>query len=97
VLIDATHAHAAERAAASALGAEIGVSFVGLWLEAPLETRVARIGGRAHDASDADADVARRQRAELLGEPGWRALDAAGGAQATLQQARVASQAGAGI
>ena len=97
VLIDATHTHAAEREAAAALGAEIAVPFVGLWLEAPLETRVARISGRHGDASDADADVARRQRAELLGEPGWRALDAAGGAQATLQQARVASQAGAGI
>jgi predicted kinase len=97
VLIDATHAHAAERAAASALAKEMGVPFAGLWLEAPLETRVSRIAGRSGDASDADADVARRQRAERLSEPGWRVIDAAGEAQTTLEQARVASRAAAGI
>jgi hypothetical protein len=97
VLIDAAHAHAAERAAAAALGAEVGVGFVGLWLEAPLELRLRRIGARMHDASDADAAVARRQKAEPLDEPGWRALDAAGDLAATLASARVASAAHAGI
>jgi predicted kinase len=97
VLIDATHAHSTERASASAFAAETGVPFAGLWLEASLETRVSRIAGRRGDASDADADIASRQRAEPLREPGWRVIDAAGAPQATLQQARVASQPGAGI
>jgi aminoglycoside phosphotransferase family enzyme/predicted kinase len=92
-IIDAAHAHAAERQAAAALAVETGVPFVGLWLEAPLETRVARIAARRGDASDADAEVARRQRAEPLGEPGWRAIDAGG----ALEAARVASQGHAGI
>ncbi len=96
-VIDATHAHADERTAAAALGAQAGVRFVGLWLEAPLPTRVARIAGRTHDASDADEGVARRQYAEPLGEPGWRAVDAAGDLEATLAAARVAYAADAGI
>jgi predicted kinase len=97
VVIDAAHAHAAEREAAAALATETGVPFAGLWLEAPLDVRLRRIGGRTGDASDADEAVARRQRAEPLGEPGWRALDASGGLEKTLQAARVASAAGAGI
>jgi hypothetical protein len=58
-----------------------------------LETRVARIADRHGDASDADAEVARRQRAEPLAEPGWRAIDASG----TLDAALVASRGRAGI
>ena len=74
VLLDATFASAAERSAAAALAAEAGVAFVGLFLDAPLATRLERIGSRRADASDADADVARRQSAEPLGEEGWAAF-----------------------
>lgn len=91
-LIDATHARGEERAAAAALADEIGAPFVGLWLDAPLETRLARIAGRRGDASDADAEVARRQCATPLVEPGWRAVDASGDLAATLANARVASR-----
>jgi uncharacterized protein len=97
VLIDATHSHAAEREAEAALAADAGVPFAGLWLEAPMETRVQRTTKRARDASDADAQVARNQRAEPLDEPGWRALDASGDLKATLAAARVATGPGAGI
>ena len=54
------------------------VAFAGLFLEAPLATRLERIGSRHRDASDADADVARRQTAEPLSEKGWAALPASG-------------------
>ena len=91
-LIDATHAHARERAAAAALAAEVGAPFVGLWLDAPLATRLARVAARRGDASDADARVARGQRAAPLVEPGWRALDASGDLAATRAHARVASR-----
>jgi uncharacterized protein len=78
VLIDATFAAAAERSAASAVAAEAGAAFAGLFLDAPLATRLERIAGRRRDASDADADVARRQTAEPLDEKGWAALAAVG-------------------
>ena len=70
VLVDATFAAAAERGAAAAVAAEVGVAFAGLFLDAPLATRLERIGSRRADASDVDADVARRQTAEPLGERG---------------------------
>ena len=72
VLLDATFATSAERSAA----AEVGVAFSGLFLDAPLATRLERIAARRADASDADADVARRQLAEPLGEKGWAAVAA---------------------
>jgi len=97
VLIDAAHTHADERATSAALARELGVSFAGLWLEAALDVRLARIAARRADASDADEAVARRQRAEPLIEPGWRAIEAGGALAETLGLARVASGAGAGI
>ncbi len=97
VLIDATHAHAAERGGVVALAAECDVPFVGIWLDAPLATRLQRIAARRGDASDADEQVARRQMAEPLREPGWRAVDASGSFEATLANARVASGDGVSV
>jgi aminoglycoside phosphotransferase family enzyme/predicted kinase len=78
VVLDATFARAAERAAVAAAAAEVSVPFAGLFLDAPLATRLSRIASRRADASDADADVASRQKAEPLGERGWATLDCAG-------------------
>ncbi|MBV9287069.1 MAG: AAA family ATPase, partial [Hyphomicrobiales bacterium] len=78
VVLDAMFSTAAERGAAALAAAETGVAFAGLFLEASLKTRLARIGTREADASDADAQVARRQRADPLVERGWSALDAEG-------------------
>ena len=88
VLIDATFATAAERRAAAQVAAEVGVGFAGLFLDAPLATRLGRIGLRQRDASDADADVARRQTAEPLGEKGWGPLAALGSLSDTTALAR---------
>jgi uncharacterized protein len=77
VVLDATFATAQERGAAAGVAAEVGVAFAGLFLDAPLATRLERVASRRADASDADADVARRQTAEPLGERGWAALDGA--------------------
>ena len=88
VLLDATFAAAAERSAAAAVAAEVGVAFAGLFLDAPLATRLERIGFRRADASDADVDVARRQTAEPLGEKGWAALAASGSLSDTTVLAR---------
>jgi aminoglycoside phosphotransferase family enzyme/predicted kinase len=97
VLIDATHSHAGERRQAVALAREVGAPFVGLWLEAPLETRLARVAARRDDASDADGRIVRQQHADPLEEPGWRALDASGTLAQTLANARVATAPKAGI
>src|SRR5271166_1809479 len=78
VVLDATFATAAERTAAADAAVEAGAAFAGLFLYAPVATRLARLALRRADASDADADVARRQKAEPLGERGWASLDAAG-------------------
>jgi uncharacterized protein len=88
VLIDATFATAAERGAAAHAAAEVGVAFAGLFLDAPLETRLERIASRRDDASDADADVARRQTAEPLREKGWAAIPASGSLSDTAALAR---------
>jgi uncharacterized protein len=77
-VLDATFATASERQAAVGVAAEAGMAFIGLFLDAPLATRLQRIASRRADASDADADVATRQTAEPLGERGWAALDATG-------------------
>ncbi len=78
VLIDATFATAADRKGAAGAAAEIGVAFTGLFLDAPLATRLERIASRRNDASDADVDVARHQSAEPLKERGWAAVAASG-------------------
>ena len=44
VLLDATFAAAAERSAAAGVATEVGVAFAGLFLDAPLATRLERIG-----------------------------------------------------
>jgi predicted kinase len=77
-VLDATFATAAERNVATEAAFEARAAFAGLFLDAPLATRLARIASRRSDASDADADVTRRQKAEPLGERGWASLDAAG-------------------
>ena len=88
VLLDATFATAAERSGAAGAAAEVGVAFAGLFLDAPLATRLERIGSRRADASDADADVARRQKSEPLRERGWAALEASGTLSETTDLAR---------
>ncbi len=83
VILDATFSSARERAAASRTAYETGVAFDGLFLEAPLATRIARIAGRQGDASDADARIASAQRADPLGERGWAQMDASLGLDQT--------------
>ena len=79
VMLDATFASARDRAAAARAAHETGVAFDGLFLDAPLDIRVARLAGRRKDASDADSEVARAQRAEPLGERGWTPMEASQG------------------
>jgi uncharacterized protein len=88
VLLDATFAAAAERSAVAAVATELGVPLAGLFLDAPLATRLERISTRQADASDANSDVARRQTVEPLSEKGWAAVAASGSVSDTLALAR---------
>jgi predicted kinase len=91
VVLDAVFARAAEREAAADVAARAGVPFRGIWLTAPLGVRVARIGGRAVDASDADAAVAVAQEAFETGALGaWRSVDADAPPDMVLDRVRAA-------
>ena len=68
----------------------LGVPFHGLFLEADLATRMARVGARERDASDADAAVARSQESYDLGALDWARVDASGTPEETLARARTA-------
>jgi predicted kinase len=64
------------------------VPFHGIFLTADLATRVARVGARRGDASDADATVAEQQEGYALGELAWTRVDASGTPEKTLERAR---------
>jgi aminoglycoside phosphotransferase family enzyme/predicted kinase len=88
-IVDAVYARPHERGAIATAGAP----FDGLFLTADLPTRVARVTGRAADASDADAAVARVQEDYDLGDfdrPHWERLDASGTPDETLARAKAA-------
>ncbi|MCC6948062.1 MAG: AAA family ATPase [Bradyrhizobiaceae bacterium] len=90
VVVDAVYARPGERAAIEAAAAETGVPFQGVWLELSLQERIARVGGRRGDASDADAAVVRAQEEYALGEIGWRRVDAAGSPEEVASRAQAA-------
>lgn len=84
VVLDAVHARPEERSSAARLAAEVGARFDGVWLDAPLDTRVARIATRRGDASDATAEVAERQDVYDLGPLEWLRTNAGRDAGETL-------------
>ena len=89
-IVDAVFAKPQERARDAALRPAPGVPFHGLFLDADLATRVARVGARSGDASDADAAVARAQESYDLGALDWTRVDASGTPDETLARAHAA-------
>ena len=87
VIVDAVFAKRAER---DAIAKSAPGMFRGLFLTADLDTRVARVGGRAGDASDADATIARAQEQYDLGALEWTEVDAAGTPDETLRRGKTA-------
>jgi aminoglycoside phosphotransferase family enzyme/predicted kinase len=85
-VIDAVFAAPAERAAVAAVASATDVAFRGLFLTADLATRIARVGNRAGDASDADTAVAERQESYALGPMDWSVIDASGTPAQTLSR-----------
>jgi uncharacterized protein len=78
VIVDAVHAKAEERAALEDLAAELGVPFIGLWLEAPAELLRERVAARVGDASDATREVVDIQLGYDIGPQSFQTIDASG-------------------
>ncbi len=89
-IVDAVLARADERADIEAMARENKFDFRGLFLTADLATRMARVGARVGDASDADAKIAQAQESYFLGDLSWRKVDASGTPSQTLDNARAA-------
>jgi len=90
-IVDAVFADAGERAAIAQAAAS--AAFRGLFLTADLAVRLARVGSRKGDASDADAAVARWQEQYYLGVLQWTPVDASGSPEQTLHRTRAALSA----
>jgi aminoglycoside phosphotransferase family enzyme/predicted kinase len=84
VILDAVFGRAGERVAAQAIAAEAGVGFAGFWLDAPESILLQRVVDRRDDASDAGAEVVRRQVVGLDAPADWTCIDAAGDSAATI-------------
>lgn len=78
VVLDAVFARADERDAVQQLAVDLRVDFQGLWLEAPLEILADRVERRTGDASDATAEIVRRQAGYELGRLDWHKVSAEG-------------------
>ncbi|WP_245926625.1 AAA family ATPase [Breoghania corrubedonensis] len=88
VIVDAVFATPGEREDIAALSRKLEVPCHGFWLEADLETTLARVAGRVNDASDADIDVLRRQFGYDLGDLTWTRVDASGTPEETLARVK---------
>jgi aminoglycoside phosphotransferase family enzyme/predicted kinase len=89
-IVDAVYARPDERADIVGVARSAQAKLRGLFLSADLDTRLARIGARAHDASDADAAVALAQEHYALGALDWTVIDASGSPAETLARAQAA-------
>ncbi len=87
-IVDAVFAEPHQRTAIAAVASSARAPFSGLFLTADFATRLARVGGRTGDASDADKAVAERQEHYVLGTMDWSTVDASGTPAQTLARAR---------
>ncbi|AEV35934.1 protein containing Aminoglycoside phosphotransferase domain [Pseudovibrio sp. FO-BEG1] len=87
VIIDGVYGKPAERDSVEQLAKKTNAEFIGIWLEADVETLINRVDARHGDASDADAEVVRLQQTYDLGEIHWAKLDSSKSKEAVLEQA----------
>lgn len=97
VLCDAVYGLPRQRARLAQAARAAGVPFLGLWLEAPRAVMEARVAARVGDASDADANVVRRQLEHVVPpapEEGWHRIDAGNALEAVVARARAVLREG---
>jgi len=90
VIVDAVFARPEERNAIEQAAREAGVTFRGLWLDAPPAVLEQRVGERRGDASDADRRVVEMQLGYDTGDITWKRLDASGSVEQVSEAARAA-------
>jgi aminoglycoside phosphotransferase family enzyme/predicted kinase len=73
-IADAAFLEGAQRMAVERAAADAGLTFVGLWLEAPEPRLIERVSNRQGDVSDADPTVVRQQSLRDLGDITWHRL-----------------------
>ncbi len=78
VIVDAVYADSGQRTSLLDTARTNRARFKGLWLDAPLDVRSARIDARTGDASDATAAVAAKQMEGIRMPVSWTVLDASG-------------------
>jgi uncharacterized protein len=86
-IVDAVYARPGDRQAIERVAADMSVPFIGIWLEAPESTLVARTEQRRSDPSDADADVIRMQRRQRAGVMTWHRVEASTSSESVLEYA----------
>ncbi|MEQ9489709.1 MAG: AAA family ATPase [Alphaproteobacteria bacterium] len=74
VVADATFTHEGSRQRIERIAEAAGVPFTGLWLDAPQEVLEQRVTDRRGDASDATAQIVRRQMTADWGRIDWHRL-----------------------
>ncbi|HEY4820125.1 MAG TPA: AAA family ATPase, partial [Xanthobacteraceae bacterium] len=89
-VIDGVFGNSDEREQIGAAAQATNTPFLGLFLAADLAVRLARVEARKHDASDATADVVRRQDNYEVGDVDWVKIDAGGTPEQTLRAAKAA-------
>ena len=87
VIADATFLREADRTAIETVAWEAGADFTGIWLEAPVETLMARVDARKADASDANSKIVARQTVENIGAMSWNDVRADRAAAEVLAEA----------
>ncbi|WP_454631467.1 bifunctional aminoglycoside phosphotransferase/ATP-binding protein [Bradyrhizobium cenepequi] len=85
-VVDAAFLKEGERNQLQPLAASCGVDFSGIFLVAETSVRLARIGVRGNDASDATRDVALFQESIDIGAVDWAIVDASGTPEQTLER-----------
>src|SRR3546814_13545202 len=88
VIADAVFARPGERETIRRTAEEVGIPFRGLWLDAPADVLLERVGGRRGDASDTTAEIVHRQLGYVLGPIDWHRLDASRSPDANVEQSR---------
>ncbi|MBO0335319.1 AAA family ATPase [Sneathiella sp. CAU 1612] len=86
VIVDAVFSKEIERADMEALAKELGVPFIGIWLEANEKLITARVEARKSDASDATPDVVHQQVSRGISGLSWHRVDAGGTEFESLRQ-----------